>query len=405
MNKRFFTLLSLLAISNYLFAQQTFKYSAKLPKIDTSGFYALDLTPDILAHSQNSLADIRLFGDGKFTPYLFGGELPIKDQKSFVVFPQVNVASKTDTVTIFIVENKEHYIVSQLYLKLRSTAVNRTVNLSGSDDLNSWYAIKENLALAPVSTDNDKGVDEQQLNFPYSTYRYFKIQVDHRNKAPIAILQAGIYKQLVDVPGYVQIPVSSFTQKDSAKSSTVIIHFKDSYPINKIHLDIASPKFYKRKINIYQLSGKYFRLLTDTVINSTDASDLIFSAKTKAIELEIINEDNPPLSIKSATAYELTQKVIAYLEKNKQYQMLFGDSTIDAPNYDLKFFADSLQRKFSQLTPASTEVNPLYKPKQIKESKAIPAWAIWVAIASVVLILMMLTLKMTQEVKKRDTEN
>jgi hypothetical protein len=405
MNKRFFTLLGLFTISTSLFAQQTFKYRAALPKVDTSGFYALGLTPDILARSQSNLADIRVFGDGKFTPYIFGSELPKKDQKSFVVFPQVNVDSKSDTATVFIVENKEHLIVNQLYLKLRNTAVDRTVNLSGSDDLNNWYAIKENLALSPASTVNDKGVDEQQLNFPYSTYHYFKIQIDHKNKAPIAILQAGVYKQLIDVPGYAQVPVALFTQKDSAKSSTIVIRFKDNYPINKIHLDIASPKFYKRKINIYQLNGKYFRLLTDTVISSTGAPDLIFSAKTKAIELEIINEDNPPLSIKSATAYELTQKVMAYLEKGKQYQVLFGDSTVDAPNYDLKFFADSLQRNVSQLTPTGVEPNPLYQPKQIKESKAIPEWAIWVAIVAVVLILLLLTLKMTQEVKKRDAED
>jgi hypothetical protein len=121
--------------------------------------------------------------------------------------------------------------------------------------------------------------------------------------------------------------------------------------------------------------------------------------------MKIINEDNPPLSIISATAYELSQKVMAYFEKGKRYQMLFGDSTVDAPNYDLKFFVDSLQRNVSQLTPTEVEPNPLYQPKQIKENKAIPAWAIWVAIIAVVLILLMLTLKMTQEVKKKDAED
>jgi len=387
-----------------LFAQQTFKYRAVIQKVDTSGFYTMPLTPDILAKCQTGLADIRLFDqNGKFVPYIFGDQLPVKDQSNFIVFPQINTTPSTDTVTTFIIQNKAQFTISGLYIKLRNTAVHRTVNLSGSDDLQKWYAIEENLVLAESgSTNNNHGIYEQALNFPASTYRYFKIQVNNQHKDAVAILQAGIYKrQFVDAR-YSQIPTPVFIQKDSAKISRIIIRFNEPYPVNKIQLDIVSQKFYKRRVDIYIKTGEQFELLENTEISSsTTVVNLPFSVKTKVIKLDVFNEDNLPLFIKAVHAYGLAQRLIGYLEKGQQYQLLFGDLTASAPNYDLKFFADSLQRNLSQEKTGVIENNPLYQPKQTKKDYHLPAWAIWIAIMAVILVLVLLTLKMIQEVNKR----
>ncbi|MGY0038877.1 hypothetical protein [Pedobacter sp. NJ-S-72] len=73
-----------------------------------------------------------------------------------------------DTITTFIAENKEHLTINQLSLQLRNASVKRTVNLSGSDDLNKWYAIKENISLEEaVSGEADNGTYQQQLKFPF----------------------------------------------------------------------------------------------------------------------------------------------------------------------------------------------------------------------------------------------
>src|SRR3954464_7488535 len=88
-------------------AQKNFKYEAALPKVDSTGFYRISLQPALVAKAKADLSDIRITdAKGTFIPYIQAGSLPQKDQKSFVVFNQVDARLSTDTGTTFIVENK-----------------------------------------------------------------------------------------------------------------------------------------------------------------------------------------------------------------------------------------------------------------------------------------------------------
>jgi hypothetical protein len=127
-------------------AQKNFKYQAALPKIDSTGFYRISLQPALVAKAKADLSDIRITdAKGNFIPYIQAGSLPQKDQKSFVVFNQVDARLSTDTGTTFIVENKTGLALDRLWIKLQNTAVQRKVNLAGSDDLKQWFAIQEDI--------------------------------------------------------------------------------------------------------------------------------------------------------------------------------------------------------------------------------------------------------------------
>jgi hypothetical protein len=401
MNKGFLTLLFTLSITG-LFAQQSFKYRAPLPKIDSDNFYRIVLPPSLTAKSQTDLSDIRINDqNNKPVPYIFGDKLPIKDQQNFVALPQISKTTETDTSTIFIAQNTNNFTINQLYLTLRNTAVERTVNLSGSDDLKNWYAIKENIGLTEAGTTN--GLFKQLLNFPSSTYRYFKIQINHKNQEPVAILQAGIYKDQRSIARvYTALPVASFTQKDTDKYSYVTIRFSEAYPINKLNFEIAGSKYFNRDVRIYQLIGKTRNLIGDAVISSITKPTLFFSAKATTLQIEIANNDNPPLNITAVNAFQLGQSLICYLEKKQQYHILVGDSTATTPDYDLKSFTDSLNQILPVINPGTIGANPAHQIKVEKVSASIPAWVIWVAIAVVVGILALLTFKMTKELNKRE---
>ncbi|MCQ6958657.1 hypothetical protein [Mucilaginibacter aquariorum] len=402
MNKILLTLI-LLANSTCLLAQQTFKYKANIGKVDTSAFYRISLLPGVLAKSNADLSDIRILNQsGKFVPYIFGSQLPVKEQQSFIVFPQTGIAKQPDTTTTFVAENKGHLTINQLYLKLRNTSVDRIVNLAGSDDLANWYAIKENILLSKAGEEGSTGgIYEQLLNFPASTYQYFKIQVNNNRKDAVAILQAGIYKIQLVKPAYTELPDVKFTQRDSAKASRIFITFNEAYPINKLKLGVAGAKYYKRAINIYSIDGKKRNLLGDTEISSVGNNELFISAKTKKILLEVANEDNPPLNISAVTAYQLDQTLVAYLDKGNNYHLLFGDTVAKTPVYDLQFFTDSLQRNLPIVKLGNVDNNPLFQHKTAATSHNIPTWLIWIAIIAVLGLLAFLTLKMTKEVRQR----
>ncbi|MDB5157335.1 MAG: hypothetical protein JWR50_2042 [Mucilaginibacter sp.] len=382
-------------------AQQTFKYAAVLQKADSSAFYRIALLPSVLAKCNADLSDIRIIDShNKFVPYIFGYQLPVKNQASFVTLPQIGRVTETDTTSIFVVENTGKFTINQLYLQFRNTAVQRTVDLSGTDDTKKWYAIKEDFNLTDAEAGND-GTFKQLLNFPASNYHYFKITINHKNREAIAILQAGIYKQQAVAPVYVPLPAPGFFQTDSAAGSHLHIRFNDSYAINKLHLSVSGTKYFKRAVSIYQLTGNRSELIYDGEINSAAAPDMTFSVKAKAIDLYITNGDNPPLKITGVNAYQLDQVLISYLEKGQQYQLLFNDAKAKAPDYDLKFFTDSLQSSIASLTYGKAVNNPLYHTKKLIAKRSMPVWTIWAAIIIALIVLGLLTLKMAREIEKK----
>lgn len=389
------------------FAQQAFRYQAKLQRAGADGFYRISLHPDLVARGKPDLADVRIIDkDHQFVPYIFGKQLIFKDHASFITFPFVQQFTDAATDTIFMVINRDRLTINQLFLRLRNTSVRRFINLSGSDDLSNWYAIKENIPLDEASSETKDGTYQQQLNFPASTYRYLKIYIPKMNKEPVAVLQAGIYQQQSLSPDYIKLRDGLIVQQDSAGSSRIVIKFNENYLVNKLHLDFNRQKYYRRHLRIYAIIGKTRGLATDTIISSSWQSDVFLSVKTNRIELEILNGDNPALKIRSVGAWQLDQSLVAYLRKGEPYYLIIGDKNAAAPDYDLKFFADSLQKDLKRIGHDQVTVNPLHKVLQVKHSKdkGIPFWLIWVAIIVVLCALSLLTFKMTREVNKRKQE-
>ena len=405
MKNKFLIALFIIGTAVNALAQQSYQYMSQLPTPKTSDFHVIDLNEHILAHSNADLSDIRLMdAKGKIVPYIFGNDLPAGGIQQFVVFKHI-VTEKKDTATTFVVEKDLHVTaISQLLLKLRNTAVERTADFAGSDDLKNWYAITENIVLQKAEESaGAAGVYEQLLSFPSSNFKYFRIRINNKRRDPVAILQAGIYGlQRVDKPVYKSLQDLRFRQKDSGAVSYVYVKQGDDYPVNELHLIIAGSKYYKRGIRVYEAQGRYRNLLKESSISSGSDNVFRFSAKTRAFELEIDNGDNPPLAVTGVAASMLAQSLIAYLDKSSNYRLVFGDSTAITPSYDLKFFTDSLERKMPHLSPGKVQSNGPYLPKHEAAAKTIPAWIIWLAIGAVLALLIYLTVKMTGEVKKRE---
>ncbi len=400
MYKFSFTLI-LITCTCCLFAQQTFKYRAAIAEVDSTAFYRIGLSPALLAKSDPELSDIRLIdGKGKMVTFIYGNQLPIKNERRFVEFTQVKNVKWADSLTSFIVENQVSRTINQISLRIRNTSAERLFTLSGSDDLTDWFAIKENIPLSGVSDNTHKEIYELVVRFPANSYRYLKVSVNNRRKEPVNILQAGIYESQPINPLYAELIGTKFHQRDSGKLSKVIIQLKEFYPINKISLTITGSKYFKRSVTIYALTGKKRDFIADTLLSSAGTNNIFITAKAKAIEMVIENDDNPPLSIKAIMTFSLNQSIIGYLSKGQSYSLLFGDSLAVAPNYDLKYFADSVELDLMLLTTNSMVNNPSYSFKTEAEPY-FPAWSIWVAITLVIAVLSLLTYKMVKEMDKK----
>ncbi len=126
--------------------QSAYRYKADLQKIDTSGVYKIKINPDFVAKCNDNLSDIRLSDQGKFLGYVLSTNAFINNPEHFIEFQEVR-GNYGDTTEIYVAENKDGMYINNLSIRFKNADVDRTISLSGSDNLKKWYAIKENYFL------------------------------------------------------------------------------------------------------------------------------------------------------------------------------------------------------------------------------------------------------------------
>ena len=402
--KRVFSLLILLFVYVFALGQgKEFKYRAAIQKIDSSDVYKIELQPSLIAKCvQKGWYDVRLIDSkGKYVAYAITDGIPSDNTSHYIDFPSITSNSTVDTATVYIAENTRRLNINQLWLKLKNTDVDRSVSLQGSDDLKQWFAIKENISLQPAG-DEAKPEYEQLLTFPTSNYRYFKIQVNGKNKVPVKILQSGIYNTSAIHPEFAQLPPAKLSVKDTNKITSIFIDFGEPFLVSKLHLNITAPKFYSRDVTVYDLDAHASRLSTD-VLSSSGTQDILVSAKTKRIRLDISNGDDNPLIIKSIDAWQQKKFAISYLESGQNYYILAGDSSAQDVSYDLSFLKAKSLSAMHIIGHSQVDNNPAHA-KLVFKVKRDYTQLIWIAIAVVLILLSLLTWRMVKELNAKPKE-
>ncbi|HMI79476.1 MAG TPA: hypothetical protein VK484_11835, partial [Ferruginibacter sp.] len=87
--------------------------------------------------------------------------------------------------TGLVIENRDS-IISNIGLVIRNTAAERFCTLSGSDDRNSWFIINDSILINPIP--EEKGaMSKFRIDFPPSSYKFFKVLIHNNNKDPFDI--------------------------------------------------------------------------------------------------------------------------------------------------------------------------------------------------------------------------
>jgi len=385
----------------YCQAQSSFRYKSSLGEIKKAGFYKISLPPAIVAKSRNELNDLRILNDkGNQVPYMLRSGTAVFEEKNFIEFPILDIRKEADKQTHVIIQNKTNKTIDELLLVIKNTDAERTVTLTGSDDQKQWFVIKERIVLSNIYIrEQDRFI--QSLAFPNSAYKFFELIINGKDLLPVNIVKVGLYEGTFHNGEYLRVPEPAITQKDSTdKSSYINLVFDQNYLVNKLQLNVVGPRFYKRRLTI--LKDQVYSLNNYILSSGVDASFTI-NIKTEKIKLIIENQDNPPVRIQSVNAYQLSKYLLAYLEPAGKYNLVFGDSTAIAPNYDLEFFKDSLNKTVAEVNLGSIiPIDPLKKlSKQIHNKNMLTLWSIILAVLALLLIL---TFRMTKEVTKKNTE-
>jgi len=379
-----------------LYAQQ-FKIRASLQSADKTGFYSIDVTPELSALTGTGFSDVRIADEQEnFVPYIIRPKTSVFYQNNYDRF---NIISNTQTDSgrsALIIENTKLQTVNNIALVIRNASVNRMANISGSDNGRDWFTIAESLRLENSYSDSaDRYI--QNIDFPLSSYRYFKMIIDNGKHDALNILEAGKYLQEEKTQTlnlYTLNPAPGFTQVDSNSTSFVSIRQLFNYHVDKINIHVKGPKFFKREIEVEtRFSSQNFFISSDSVFTF-----YVNPLNDKNILIKIYNGDNPPLTITSVTTEQRTQQIVTYLEAGKNYHLLLKDSLVKSPSYDLQQFSDSIQQNVPSLKVLAITDN--HQPVAAKATSQWKNW-LWPVMIIVLVVVGLFTLRLAKEVQKK----
>jgi hypothetical protein len=377
-------------------SQDFFAYEAPLDTVGQAGFYKVILTPDAVAKCKRDLADLRILdAHGQVTPYVLRSDLPIRTGESFSEFPILPAKAGADSSNEVQIANWSSGSIHSLLLYVHNFTVRRNFTLSGSDDRQKWFAIKEHILWEP-SNDDSTEYFIQRIDFPASNYHYFKIIQEEKGVLPVNILRAGIATEHVAGGSYRPTPAPQILQKDSSDHhSYVTLIYGEPFLIDKLELDVVGPRLYKRKARIFSKEDPYAPVSLD--IDPIHHTFLLPSFKTRVLILDIDNEDNAPLVVNNIVTSQLERYLLVWLQPGIAYRLLAGNVNASAPAYDLKYFVDSVRREPGEILPGALQavVTPTALPMKNKNRSGV---LLWVIISAVLVLLIYLSFRMLKAI-------
>jgi len=390
---------------------QGFKRMVSLPETQNKGFHKIIISPEISAKSAVNYADFRIFNaQKKEVPYIIRKDFVRKQHKTFVPYQLIAKSTPGDTATEIIVKNQSANNINNLCVFLNNAEVSKQIIISGSYNQKQWYAVKQNYNISGIANENNV-TELNTIYFPLSDYTFYKILINDKNSLPVKVLKAGYYQDSVSYgeETLLKAPQIIRTENTIEHITTIQLNFDAEYAIDKIKLNINAPTLFRRSISIYALRNNNGKLYKEYIQETTlqAASDNLIrldNIHAQKIIFEIKNDNNPLLEISQINCYQLSQYIIAYLEEKGDYILKFGNDSLQSPVYDLAYFENIIPTSIpiietSKLSiinnpekPVNVAVKPFYYNNKI---------FLWTAIVAVALLLLMITSKMLNEMKKK----
>lgn len=307
--------------------------------------------------------------------------------------------------------NKEAKSINNISFEVKNAETIKEARILGSDDRKQWYALREKFPL--YSFDSPDNTSEMRvIDFPLSNYNFYQVVINDSTTAPLNILKAGYYDVAKEFGGYNEIAGLKLTTADSAKEHITWVRIKldTIHAVDKLEIVVNGPPFYHRDATLYvkdfywskKKKVEYLTAIQNFDVTSRHGISLrLSSLQTDEILVAIRNENNPPLSPVSATAFQLKRSLVAYMSKGTDYKLKIGSDSLQAPVYDLAFFADKIPDK-----PESLELGAVTRfAKAAVGPQSTTIFTnrniIWVAIGLIVVVLGSMSVRMMREVKSK----
>lgn len=402
--------LLLLAFFVWSLNGQNFSYKANVDSVSESGYHRILLSPEITSKLNAQFFDIRLYDAKKVeVPYVFQQEQRVSEQDLFVEYKIIEKQHfQNRYYTRLVIHNLNKTKINNIVLRIKNADVRKRLKLNASYELRNWYVLKDNYYYNSIVNENNTS-EIRVLNFPLSDYTYYELLIEDYFDNPINILQAGYYNRVVENGKYTPLKNITYASKEVQKETIIAIPTKGNY-VDKISFEIDAPKYYLREAELYifkEEKAKHKTILTQETIATfnlvSNSRNTLFldNIKEDTLFIRIKNNDDAPLKINKINLLQLNKYLTAELTANQSYHLLFSDMKAQKPNYDLKYFVDSIACNLNVIGTSAPE--QLSKTDTGKETSgfSLQKYWLWIVIVVVAALLFYMSVSLVKENKRK----
>jgi hypothetical protein len=365
-----FTIITLLLIAAQgLHAQETFRYFSPVNPVKQNTYYDVLLPPSVTCLLEPGFGNLRLRDSlSQEVPFIMKSEDPKTETMAIEWLPKVQAHYWAHWYSRCFFSNPKAELLDRMVLRIRNADVQQRFWLSGSDDMNEWYIIKEDYAY-DAAYNPDAGSNLVTIHFPPVDYKYFKVELRHFWREPIQIMGAGIYRFDGKEGRFMEIPALEAKQSEAGQESVVEVPLGGKHYLDRVYFEIDGPELYHREAKLEGLvgdmAGTWQTLHTFALTSTEEGMVSLENIRASKLRLRISNQDDRPLKVAGVRAWQTRKYMVARMESGQSYGIWIGDADLRAAKFDLAHFEGQL--------PKNREVVHAGAPEALSPSAAVAA--------------------------------
>jgi Protein of unknown function (DUF3999) len=341
----------------------------------------LTLDAELFAHASPQFSDLRLYRDGKETPYVIRLSAPLQARETSIV--PINLGSRGGEVSFDAAMPEGSY--SDIQLDVAGQDFIATVTVSGSQAQTDSSQTKLG-SYTIFDLSHQKLGRSTILHIPTSDFRYLHFQIAGP-LSPESITGVAVDKLPASETRYETVAQSSsVTQKGHA--SVLEFTVPALVPVDRLSFTVGSePRNFSRNVTItvttvepppvtdavepprpQMVTGNILRIHTVQNGHRIDEENLDIDTpgtildKPEKWAVTIDNGDDTPLAIQSVHLQMLQRALCFEAAGAGQYTLFYGDAALAAARYDYATLFTS-QTDAAQATAGPEQRNPEYRPR------------------------------------------
>ena len=355
--------MTFVAVAQY----QHYRFERKLPEA-SQGWHRIELPNAMFEHVKNDLSDVRIVGitaqkDTIEAPYFINFNEDKIISKS-LDFQLINISQQGGKY-FYTMKMSGDEAINEIILDFGQKNFDWKVKLEGSHNQLDWFVLLENYRILSIqNTFTD--YQYSKMNLEAADFGYYRIQIESHVKPDL--LSAKILLKKTIQGNYLRhIPKAvKIQEEEKSKTTQIDIDLGLKVPIYNLSLEVLDQFDYYRPMSIQFLSDSFhtekgwkysYSTIYSGTLSSLESSNFTFE-NTIAQKLRVLvrNQDNPALNFGTCTVEGYKYELIARLQEEADYCLLYGNAQARRPQYDIEHFKKNIPDELVLLYPEKEEL-------------------------------------------------